>query len=438
MHLNTWNEFRHDLYDHCLLRAKDALFNTVDALMTETQAKSLPEVTQSPWFERKWSSIYEAFEDGRIDEQALRRVFLQYVPADYLGRFLWIGIDTTGIARPKARSARDRSALPVHNLPECEKPITWGWQFSTVVALPDPASSWTYILDQHRVDTETTAAQLALAQLRHLCSSLPKETVVVLDRGYNAIWLWCQCSTLPITGTLVRLKSNRCFYRQAPAKSGTRGAPRKDGPKLQPDDQTTHGHPDESWQGQDAKGRPVTIRWWKQVHVKQARWLEVTVLQVVRPHASNSERDPRVSWFVWIGDPSVDLPTMALGYVRRFGQEHGYRFDKQALLWEKARLRTPEQFERWSLVVAMAHNQVVLARAVVAPELRPWESTHRVPTPQHVRRGISKLLPRLGTPAKPVQPRGKSPGRAKGTRIGQTRRFATVKKTPKLPKLVPI
>jgi len=113
-------------------------------------------------------------------------------------------------------------------------------------------------------------------------------------------------------------------------------------------------------------------------------------LRVVRPHAANTERDPRVSWFVWIGDDAVDLASIALGYVLRFGQEHGYRFDKQALLWEKARLRTPEQFERWSLVVAMAHNQLVLARPVVEPVLRPWESKHRLPTPQQVRRGISK------------------------------------------------
>jgi hypothetical protein len=36
---NTLRQFRHDLYD-CFPRGKDALFNTVDALMTETQAKS--------------------------------------------------------------------------------------------------------------------------------------------------------------------------------------------------------------------------------------------------------------------------------------------------------------------------------------------------------------------------------------------------------------
>jgi hypothetical protein len=188
----------------------------------------------------------------------------------------------------------------------------------------------------------------------------------------------------------------------------------------------------------DAKGRPVTIAWWKQVHVQQARWLELTVLRVVRPHAANTERDPRVSWFVWIGDASVDLSSIALGYVRRFGQEHGYRFDKQALLWEKARLRTPEQFERWSLVVAMAHNQLVLARSVVEPELRPWENRQRLPTPQHVRRGIGKFLPRLGTPARPVQARGKSPGRSIGVKMGKAKQFSVVRKTPKLPPLVPI
>jgi hypothetical protein len=325
----------------------------------------------------------------------------------------------------------------LHNLPECEKPVTSGWQFSTVVALPDPPSSWTYILDQQRVNTETTAAQVAFAQLQQVSSSLPKETVVVLDRGYNAIWLWCQCSTLPFTGTLIRLKGNRCFYRAAPAPSGKRGAPRKDGAKLQPDDETSHGSPDGTWQGQDAKSRPVAIAWWKRVHVKQARWLDVTVLRVVRPHATNKERDPRVSWFVWIGDASVDLASIALGYARRFGQEHGYRFDKQALLWEKPRLRTPEQFERWSLIVAIADNQVVLARSVVEPELRPWENKQRVPSPQQVRRGIGKLLPRLGTPAKPVQLRGKSKGRQKGVKIGKAKRFPVVRKTPKLPPLVP-
>lgn len=157
----------------------------------------------------------------------------------------------------------------------------------------------------------------------------------------------------------------------------------------------------------------------------------------MRPHATNTERDPRVSWFVWIGDQHADMVKVALGYVLRFSQEHGYRFDKQSLLWGEPRLRTPEQFERWSHIVAIVHNHLVLARDLVEVSLRPWENTHREPTPQQVRRGMSKLLPQLGTPARPPQPRGKAPGRAKGAKIGKAKRFSVVRKTPKLPPLVP-
>jgi hypothetical protein len=433
--INTLRQFRHDIYD-CFLRRKDALFNTVDALMTETQAKSFPEVSQSLWFERKWPSLYKAFENGRIDEKYLREIFIRYLPKPDQGKWLWIGIDASSIARPDAVTSADRTAQHVHNLPECKKPITFGWQFSTVVVLPDPPSSWTYQLDQQRVASEMTATEVAYSQLVRLVPHVPANTIVALDRGYDATWLWCRCSGLGI-GVLGRLKSNRCFYRVAPTPTGKKGAPRKDGAKLQPKDSSTHGEPDGMWSGPDDKGRPVEVTWWKRMHVKQARWLEVTVVRVVRPHATNKERDPRVSWFVWIGDESVNLAQIALSYVLRFGQEHGYRFDKQALMWEQPRLRTPEQFELWSQIVAIVHNHLVLARDLVEPELRPWENMQRQSTPQQVRRGIGKLLPRLGTPTQPPQPRGKSKGRMKGASVKKAQRFAVIRKKPKLPQLVP-
>jgi DDE superfamily endonuclease len=419
--INTLRQFRHDLYD-CFLRAKDALFNTMDALMTETQAKSFPEVSQSLWFERKWPSLYEAFEDGRIDEKHLRAIFARYLPKPAAGKWFWIGIDASSIARPDAVTSADRTAQHVHNLPECKKPVTFGWQFSTLVALAIPTSSWTYILDQQRVASGTTAIEVAYTQLVRLLPFAPANTLVALDRGYDATWLWCRCSGLGI-GVLGRLKSNRCFYRVAPLPTGKKGAPRKDGARLQPKDAATHGEPDDTWKGTDENDRRVEVSWWKHMHVKQARWLQVTVLRVVRPHATNKERDPRVSWFVWIGDPEADLAQVALGYALRFEQEHGYRFDKQALLWEQPRLRTPEQFERWSHMVAMVHNHLVLARDLVEPELRPWENKQRQSTPQQVRRGMHKLLARLGTPARPPQPRGKSKGRRSGSRLARQSGF---------------
>jgi hypothetical protein len=95
--------------------------------------------------------LYEAFEDGRIDDQYLREVFARYLPKCDAGTWQWIGIDASKIARPDAVTSADRTAQYVHNLPECKKPITFGWNYSTVVALPENPSSWTYQLDQERV-----------------------------------------------------------------------------------------------------------------------------------------------------------------------------------------------------------------------------------------------------------------------------------------------
>lgn len=346
-------------------------------------------------------------QDGRIDRKRLQEVFVRYLPLATSKEYLWLGIDASSIARPCAKTSADRTAQYVHNLPDCKKPITSGWQFSTLVALSAEPSSWTFILDQQRVTSETTAIQVAQAQISQCAPLLPKKTVLLLDRGYNSIWLWCQLSQLAITGTLIRLKCNVNLYRVAPPLTKKQGARGIDGKKLQPKDPSTHEDPDGQWAGTDQKGRPVEVTWWRQLHVKQARWLDLTVMRVVRPHATDTERDPRVSWFVWIGDQDVDLAQIASSYVLRFGQEHGYRFDKQALLWAEPRLRTPEQFELWSHIVAIAHNHLGLARDLVEPELRPWENKHRVPSPQQVRRGLSKLLPQLGTPAHPPQLRGK-------------------------------
>jgi hypothetical protein len=85
MNHNTLQQFRHDISD-CFPRAKDALFNTIDGLMTQTHAHSFPEISQSPWFERTWASLYEAFEDGRIDEDHLRKVLTRYLPTPESGK----------------------------------------------------------------------------------------------------------------------------------------------------------------------------------------------------------------------------------------------------------------------------------------------------------------------------------------------------------------
>ena len=115
----------------------------------------------------------------------------------------------------------------------------------------------------------------------------------------------------------------------------------------------------------------------------------------------------------------------------RYSHEHGFRLDKQVLLWDKPRLRTAEQTERWTQVVACAHNQLVAARPLLEGVYRPWEHRRSVVTLPQVRRAMPTLLIQLGTPARPPQPRGKALGRPTGFHPQPALRHAVVCKTSK-------
>lgn len=415
MNLNTLKEFRHAVY-RCFKRAGDALFNTLDALSSETAAHSFPELSLSPFFERKWGSLYEALEDGKINPEQLREVFVQFAPLPPAGQYVFVGTDTSNLYRPQAKTLADRTMVPIPNLPDCEHAVTAGLVMSSVVLLPQEPGQGTWVLDTKRVSSQDLATGVAADQLRAVVALLVKKGVrpiIIGDRWYACAPFLIRMADVAAS-CLLRVKGNRVFYRAAPARiPGQRGATRKDGARFQCCDESTHGEPDASWEGTDAKGRRVEVRCWNQLHLRKAREIEVSVIQVIRHGAEGSARDPQVSWFVWKGEQAAPLSEISPTYRLRYSQEHGYRLDKQVLLWDKPRFRTPEQTERWTQVVACAHNQLVLARPLVEGVYRPWEHRHSVVTLPQVRRALPTLLMQLGTPARPPQPRGKAPGRPK-------------------------
>jgi DDE superfamily endonuclease len=439
MNVSTLQEFRQEIYSS-FERAGDTLFNTVDALISESQAQSFPELSLSPFFLRSWSSLYKSFKRGSINRKRLQDIFIKYIPTPPVGKRLILGIDAIQIERPFSQTSPDRTAMPMHNIPHASPKkstaITFGWKYSTVTVLPDNPSSWTYMVDQQRIPSDKTDIQVAWEQIKEIVPKLPMRPLILLDRGYVSVWLWCQLSALAVD-VLGRLKSNQCFYKPAPPHTKRKGQPRKDGVKLKLDNLSTQSNPDRTYDVTDEKDHPVSIRCWEHMHVKNARWLDLTIIQIIRPHASNKERDPKISWFVYIGqDPHDAIAQIALLYCLRFSQEHGYRFDKQALLWTDPRLQTPEQFDLWSQIVAIVHNHIVLAKDFIEGELRPWENKQRKHTPQQVRRGLATFLPLLGTPACPPQTRGKSKGRGFGVKLAKRTRFSVVRKKPSLPQLV--
>jgi hypothetical protein len=76
---------------------------------------------------------------------------------------------------------------------------------------------------------------------------------------------------------------------------------------------------------QDQTGRTTRISRWTHLHFQQARELDLSVISVEREAATDTKRDPRVSWFV-MRDAVIPLPQIAKQYRRRFSHEHCYRF----------------------------------------------------------------------------------------------------------------
>ena len=435
MHFNTLDHLRQQMYG-CFERGRDALFNLSDALVSESQARSLPELSLSVFFERRWPSVYEALQDGRINVERLREVFVQALlenkPTD---EPIWLGLDSSSMQRLEAESSRDRGMIYLPNMPHATKPVSVGWQFSTLMLLPEQPSSWVGILEQRRIGSEQTAIEVGIEQLRAVLPQVRRHPVILLaDRWYATASFVHACHELGCQA-LIRLKRNRKLYRAAPPrKEKQRGAPCKHGPLFQGTRPETYGPADAEWEGVDEHGKRVVVSCWKHLHFREAPDMPVSVIRVLREAARETKRDPRESWFIWTGQEDIPLEQVRTWYRKRFSHEHGYRFLKQDLLWTQAHLRTPEQVERWSWIVACACNQLLLAKQLGQAVLRPWESTQRAVTPRQVRRAMPSILLQLGTPAKPPKPRGKSPGWPTGRVRTPAPRFPVVRKPKPVPK----
>src|SRR5205807_2797840 len=127
MHFNTLDHLRQQIY-RCFERSQDALFNLSDALVSESQARSLPELSLSVFFERRWPSVYEALQDGHINVEGLREVFVEALiesqPAD---EPVWLGLVSHSMERLEAESNRDRGMIYMPNMPHATKPVSVGW-----------------------------------------------------------------------------------------------------------------------------------------------------------------------------------------------------------------------------------------------------------------------------------------------------------------------
>ncbi|HEY3398430.1 MAG TPA: transposase [Armatimonadota bacterium] len=418
--LQTW---RVALYA-TMTRNAAVLMNILDALLSATHARRAIELTLTLAFARQWPSFYQGLQEGHLHRSALRQVYCAQVPWTP-GQRLVLILDTTGILRPQAPTARDRMTVHTATRADGGTPRGLGWQFSLLVVAPDPPSSWTYTLDCTRVRTGTTPARLGALQVADVLPHLPARPLLLGDRYYGSATFVLD-PRLTACDKLVRLQTHRVFYWPPPPRGPhQRGRPPRKGARFQPKDPATHGPPTATWTGTDARGRRVTVRAWAGLAFAEALSHPVTLLECARHDGRDTKADPRVIWLLW-DSPSeaAPLPEIPDRYAQRFSVEHGIRFTKQTLLWEAPHVRTAA-FQVWTDLVMAAQNTLYLARPICAGVRLPWDRQAPV-TPQQVRRALAAILPTLGSPAPSPQPRGKSPGRRPGCHPHPAPRFSIV------------
>lgn len=424
--------FRAELYQSVLGMRRDALFESLDAVLTGTGGTSLVRLSLAPVFRRGWASAPDALTDGSLAVPALQRLWAQTMPPTLVEeRLLWV-LDGSLWPRPAAKTSPERTWGRFVTGGTPESGIIGGWEYQWLGAIPEATGSWLLPLAVARRDVAAgTATTLAIRQLRTAQAARTPEAprpLVLLDSHYDVAELIQADLGVDL---LARLAANRRCYRPPGPYQGI-GAPRKHGPVFRCADPTTHGPPARSQTEADPTYGQVTIDVWERLHTQPAPTIELSVIRVSLGRLPRREQPPKPLWLVWHGGAlPADLRTLQRWYQRRFAIEHAFRFLTQDLGWTAIRPRAPQTADRWSWLLAAGLWQLWLAREAVADQRLPWERRSLgVLSPGRVRRGFTALLLILGTPAQPPQVRGKAPGRQRGQCPGPAPRFPVQRRAP--------
>lgn len=464
-------QFRLDLYNILPYR-RDALLDLIDALASNTFARSVVELSLSPLFRREHSSVPDAVdnffrasrEDDLEERQAWERKLVglvsNYLPAPQERPFWLWGIDVTPMPRPYARTLEDRSYVYQPNTLKGNKPVTIGHQASLLAYLPEKKAGdppWIVPAIISRVTSRQSTQAAGVAQVEQLMSdeTLPfglDLNVLVGDSAYSAVTFLGPVRKYPNLATVTRAAANRVFYRQPaplpPDQKTGRGHPTWFGDPFRLKDESTWGRPDEEiitpYTSRSGKQYTLHLEGWHDLLMrgKRDQPMHLHPFTLVRARlfdAQGKEVFKRPLWLMAMGERRGELTLLHIfnSYEQRVDLEHFFRFGKQKLLLNQHQTPVVEHEVNWWQLVMLAYIQLFLLRDVAQPLPRPWEKHLKeltdtfMASPSMVLRDFGRIIAGIGTPADAPKPRGKSPGRATGVTPGRRQRQPVVKKAKK-------
>jgi len=383
-------------------KARDALFELTDAVIQMRYIQSFVELSCAPAFRRKWSSAYEALQDGRPNREGLLGLYLAYSNAEAP---LLLAGDHTAWPRLWADTLAGRSYQHQPNPIPVHRPVTIGHGYSTLALVPEAKGSWALPVLHERI-TNQKPVEKAAQQLRLVCQQLRIRPLSLWDSEYGcgAFLL----ATVDIKADkLMRLRTNLALEGPTKPYQG-RGAHPKHGVKFRFQDPNTWWPPDQIFSETDAEFGSVTIKIWDGLRFANALDCRMQVACIERNQAPGTRRKPKLVWFGWAGQTPPQQWWRQ--YNRRYPIDHWYRFAKQRLHWTLPHLSTTAQAERWSDLMPLLTWELWLARSLVQDRPLPWQKPQPLLTPGRVCQDMQNILMAVGTPTCACKPRGKAPG----------------------------
>jgi hypothetical protein len=469
-------QFRSELYNLLPYR-RDTLLDLLDALSSNTTARSVVELSLSPYFRRSYSSITDgidnffqapsAGEDGEERgewEQKLVRGVAPYLPRPQARKFWLFGIDVTPQPRPYAATLAERGYIYQPNTLTGNKPVNIGHQSSLLALLPEKDETtppWIVPLSVRRVGSEQTKNEAGAGQVTEvlLAEALPfsgQLKVLVGDSDYSARSFLGKIygDQADQTGkkksdeqvAIVRSAGNRTFYHAPPQRGGQNpvGHPTWYGQPFRLSDKDTWGEPAEeewtTWTTHRGKTYQVRLQGWHNIRMTGTRDypMHQCPFTLVRADVLDAAGKPlfkRPMWLIVMGQRRTEVSLVEVwnAYGQRVDLEHYFRFGKQKLLLGAYHTPDVEHADNWGQLVPLAYIFLWLAAGLVEDMPRPWERSapkdEDLVSPARAQRGFGAIISQIGTPAQAPKPRGYSPGRAKGEKQKPRERHPVIKKS---------
>ena len=418
--------FRQAIYQSGFTKRRDAQFELLDALTLTGPIRSFPELSCTPVFRRRWSSVYAALDDGRQNTDFVRRYLMAQVPT---APILVFALDGTSWPRPDAPTLPDRQYVYQPSTTVDGGAVVVGHAYSILAWVAEPHSAWALPVDVERIASSETAITCGIAQVKRLCmarqAQLADTLHIIAADGKYGTHQFLRPLRDKGCGALVRLRKDRVLY-QAPPPYGGFGRPRLHGARFAFKKPDTWGEPDERYRCTDPEWGQVEVQRWQALHAREAADTPFAALRI----QVHGERDkpPEPLWLGWQG-PQASAATLWRAYQLRWPVEPSIRTRKQQLHWTVPAFQHLEASERWTMLVSLAQWMLYLARGLVQDQPLPWQAPQPLPTPGRVQRGFGVLFAQIGTPAAAPKPRGKSPGWPKGRVRSRPERHGVVKKT---------